>query len=265
MLPVYTAIDLREILQKGGRTKPWVVLVDANVNGLATYVVKIFTNEQIVSRNSVENEVLGNILAREFGLPTPDGALIEFSNDFIIRLKDEAQVILENRDGRIKFGSLLIEPADPFDADMPKAIMKKKIDLDSVFAFDNLIRNRDRGSQKPNLILSHKSAFLIDHELGFEKIENAIAELQSGNLDIKFSEWHIFYHYLRRAKATTKSQYFEEFGEYLRFLNVNVLNQYFTQLESFGYVTRKDIIAQYLTYVKENSAKFVTLLRKNLR
>jgi len=69
----------------------------------------------------------------------------------------------------VKFGSELITPHNPFYASLGKEIIESKIEIDSLFAFDNLIRNRDRNNYKPNLLLSRDSAYLLAHELGFEK------------------------------------------------------------------------------------------------
>lgn len=41
MLPVYKAISFQRVLEKGGRTKPWLVLVQTEEK-VAPYVVKLF-------------------------------------------------------------------------------------------------------------------------------------------------------------------------------------------------------------------------------
>ena len=45
MLPVYQAISYIDTITKGGRTTPWVVMVDTG-NGIKPFVVKFFQREQ---------------------------------------------------------------------------------------------------------------------------------------------------------------------------------------------------------------------------
>jgi len=264
MLPVYEAVGFERILTMGGRTKPWLIFVSNGGNPLP-FVVKLFTSEQIKKRSSVECEILGNVLAKEFDLPVPAAALVHFPKSFIKNLPFEAQIVLTNVDNRIKFGTFLIEPANPFFPSLPKWLIQSKIDIESAFAFDNLIRNRDRGMYKPNILLSTNEAFLIDHELGFERIEDAMVEFRDNLIDLGFSERHIFYPYLRRAVKQTVSRYFDDFEEHLKYINIRKLNTCFLQLEEFGYVTRKGIIAPYLNEMKQNSSTFVKLLRGNIK
>ena len=150
MLPVYKAISFNQIIDKGGRTKPWSVLVDTG-NGLKPYVVKMFPTEMVEANNSVCKEVLGNVLAREFHLPVPKAALIEMDNAFQWTISDpEAQAKFEFVDERVKFGSELIVGNYLFNPAFSKRQASNMIQLDNLFAFDNLIRNRDRGRGKPN-------------------------------------------------------------------------------------------------------------------
>ena len=127
MLPVYNAISLQFIIEKGGRTRPWVVDVDTG-NGVKPYVVKLFTTEQITERNSVQNEVLGSILAEKFKLPTPNAAYIEFNIDFKKTLDEYADNRLNFVDDRLKFGCEYISPNQLFDPDVHKQIIRDKIE-----------------------------------------------------------------------------------------------------------------------------------------
>ncbi len=68
MLPIYEARNFIQVLEIGGHTKPW--LVEVEIQGkLYPFVLKLYTSEQIESRNCVTAEVIGNILATMFDLP----------------------------------------------------------------------------------------------------------------------------------------------------------------------------------------------------
>lgn len=226
-------------------------------NSLKPYVVKLFKTELIELRDSVANEVIGNILAREFNLPVPAAALIDLDMDFISTLRNQELLeILEDRDDRLKFGSELLEGYFNFDYKAYNLTdVRKIIDIDAVYAFDNLVRNRDRnGLLKPNILIKSSEAFLIDHELGFEDInEDIIRNMKKWEWDRKFCDFHIFYTFLKGSPARIKKEYFHEFGEYLKYLNINALDSYFEQLINCGFSGKKHpLIRDYLTEFKLN-------------
>lgn len=234
-------------------------------NTLKPYVVKLFETGLIELRDSVANEVIGNILAKEFNLPVPKAALIDLDEDFVNTLRNPELIqILEERDYRIKFGSELLEGYFNFDY---KAYnlndVRKIIDIDSVYAFDNLIRNRDRnGELKPNILIKSSEAFLIDHELGFEKITaDIVKKMNNWEWDKGFCNYHIFYNFLKNSPLKIKREYFHEFGEYLKYLNINSLEPYFAQLIRYGFSGNKHtLIRNYLSEMKQNSSNFTNVM-----
>jgi hypothetical protein len=262
MLPEYRAISFNRVIEKGGRTKPWSVLVDTP-NGVKPFVVKMFSAQLVHERDSVTNEVLGCALAREFDLPIPEAALIEMDMDFQMTINDgEAQQAFDHADERVKFATELIEGNYLFNPSFKKYQAAKMIDLDTLYGFDNLIRNPDRGDGRPNLLVKSKSAYLIDHELAFMIDNNTITDFHNSQWDDRFSRHHIFWNYLRNSRNATKREYFNTFGEYLRRLNIDSLNPYFQQLSNRGFNTdRHHIIRSWLADAKHNSANFVTLLK----
>jgi hypothetical protein len=262
MLPEYTAIAFDKVIEKGGRTKPWTVLVETD-RGIKPYVVKMFTPHLVENRDVVTNEVLGNVLAREFDLPVPEAALIHMDENFRMTIHDpRAQMAFDAADERIKFGSALVEGNYLFNPAFTKTQAEKMIDLDTLFAFDVFIRNRDRNAGKPNLLVTGKAAWLIDHELGFEIDQQAIADFKAGQWDEKFYLYHIFLNYLKKSRLATKRDYFGAFTEYLRTLNVNIIQPYLQQLGNHGYdQSRHTMIRDYLREIRQNSPNFDALLK----
>ena len=104
----------------------------------------------------------------------------------------------------------------------------------------------DRTYEKPNILLTKTTAYLIDHELGFYGISQAHQDLIDGRWDAAFSVRHIFVSYLKRAIKETKVNYFDTFEEYLRIMNVKDLVPYFEQLGRHGYVCRDKIIIPHI-------------------
>jgi hypothetical protein len=265
MLPLYKAKSFIGVIDKGGRTRPWVVLVDT-VKGYKPFVVKMFSAKMVHESDSVTKEVLGYALAREFDLPTPDAAFVEMDMDFQIKITDgQAQMAFDEADRRLKFATELIDGNYLFDTSLKTGQAARMIDLDTLYGFDNLIRNSDRGIVRPNLLVKSKSAFLIDHEQAFQLDANTIGDFKADRWEDKFARHHIFWHYLTNARKAVKREYFSSFEEYLHRLDISGLNAYFQQLVNVGYRSeRHTLIRDWLTYGKQNSSNFVTLLKKTI-
>lgn len=266
MLPIYYAHQFQRILQKGGRTQPWVVLVNEG-GQLVPYVIKMFTAELVHKRDSVTNEVLGSVLANEFDLPVPKAALIELDSNFYRTIDDD--IALERYDfvdERIKFGTKLLFPSFEYQPQAySTADVKSKIDIDTVFAFDSFIKNADRTNHNPNMRVSGNNFYLLDHDLGFQITERTAKE----QLTLQSLEYvnrsHIFYDYLHSSWAKTKEQFFYTFEEYLRLLNLRGLDKIFHQLQYFGFSThRLEMLKEYFEVLKENSSNFATLVRHRI-
>lgn len=260
MLPVHQAISFVEIIRKGGRTQPWVCVVYTE-GGLKKYVVKLFQRDQEEQRHSVVNEVVGHVLAKEFDLATPNAALIEFPEGFIMTLNRDAQMVLGLRDERIKFGTEVINDPQLFTHSLDRHSIATKISIETLFAFDNLILNGDRNSNKPNLLVTKSNAYIIDHELAFNFKSDTIKDLKNGRIDFNLCENHIFFKYLSRMDSRKKAHFFNEFEFYLQELKINQLEAYFSQLESFGYTVNREQIVSYLTLIKDNPVSFVNGLK----
>ena len=272
MLSIYKATKFLEILAIGGHTKPWVI--EAEVAGCPQpFVMKVYTTQQIESQNCVTAEVIGNFLASEFDLPVPKAALIDVSSDeFQMSLSEEANFLLESKiDPRIKFGTEFKEPIRKADPELSKKIYAN-IELDTLYAFDNFIRNEDRGQNKTNLLIQDdtQEIWLIDHEVAFQGIDihtvdTLIEGIKEGIWRETFTKYHFAYNYLKNDEDETKSGHFCFFMDFLRNLDLNKTNSYFNQLENYGYSTEKENIVKYLTFVKNNPTLFFTILKDSLR
>jgi len=264
MLPVYNAITFDSIIQKGTRTKPWVVIVNAN-GEIKPYVVKFFQWEEVEGRDSVANEILGNILAKDFGLTVPKCALIKMDEAFGMTINNpEAASTYDLGDDRIKFGTELLNGVNLMDTralTSPQA--RKIIDIGTLFGYDNLIRNKDRKMDiRPNVLVKNRIAYLIDHEMAFDIKADTKNELNPHLWDRHVYQSHLVLHYLKNSTLQAKNHYFDEFSEYLKFLNVNQLQPYFKQLVNQGYSNKKHpLIVDYLKYIKQNYRNFENLLK----
>lgn len=262
-IPVYTAIQIQReaISEQSGHTKPWVVTA-ATPDGLIPYVVKLYNYKQVDDFHCVTNEIIGNMLAQEFGLKVPQCALIEIPQKLVINLPTDMQKQFENSDHRLKFATLQLKGVNNAIPRLDKLQLTKRINIDTLYAFDNLICNRDRGFQKSNLLLGDENAFLIDHELCFNE-EYMYADIENQDIEQVFTKYHLCYSYLKR---TIKNQtFFNEFAFYLRELRPSVLNPYFQELKHEGFNDYSVPIIYRLEEIKRKSTIFVTQLKSSLQ
>lgn len=262
MLPVYDAIQLKNVIpEQSGHNKPWVVFANTET-GLESFVVKLFDEATDHINHFITNEVISSILATEFDFPTPKPVLINLDESFTLYCSQDEIDQLERTNGKPQFATKMIESAPIANINLPKRIYQKVAVLDSVYAFDNLIRNEDRSPFKPNMLLKKDELFLIDHEYAFSNID--FTDINNITLQDKYTKHHFFYKHLKRARMQTKSNYFEDFSFYMRSLNLNRLDPYFNQLEQLGVNTNRIAITKWLTLVKNNLPIFVSKLKASL-
>lgn len=261
MIPIYKARKLLKVIEpQFGHTQPWVVLCEGE-NGLAEFVVKVFTENHLSTFPRVHGEFAGSWLASEFDLLTPSVGWIELEEHFLRTLPPSSALQIDFDDDRLKFGSKVLNPFQHFPVGLKAKDFKKLIPISRLFAFDNLIRNSDRGTFKPNLLLTDSEAYLIDHEFSLDINEGTIQDLKDSNWEGKFSSSHITYPYLSSGSKSDKVGCFDDFNEYLRALNLNEFRELLVEVEGQGYNADIDLFMEYFIFIKRNPSIFTNLLK----
>jgi hypothetical protein len=255
---------VRVIDAKHGHTQPWVVLCEGR-SGWKEFVVKVFTNDHLLDRPRVHGEFVGSWLCREFELLTPDVAWIEMDNSFLSSLPAALDLKMDPTDDRPKFGSAVLPSFQHFSPGLDDGYFRSLLPVDRLYAFDIFIRNGDRGSYKPNLLISQSSAYLIDHEFAFEIEETTVEDIKNLILPGKFSFDHIARAVLAKAPTKTKSDFFADFKEYLKALNLQDLRGVFNEVQNKGYDAKVATIMEYFVFVKANPSIFTNLLLREIQ
>lgn len=263
-LPIYNATSFNGIILKGGHSKPWVVSVNTE-NGLKPFVVKLYRTIDITARNKMTAEIFGCLLAKDFDLPTPQPAIIEFSEEFRMTLNKESEEILNLLDERAKFGTEYYEGSFLFAPQIPLQDANKIIPADTLYAFDYLICNRDRTQRKPNLLIKEGQGILIDHEMALEINKQTISNFKESKWDDRY-KYHLFYSSLRNNTDIEKSNYFNDFEFYLENLRFNQYNEIFKQLKDLGFSDLKeDLIEEYFSLIINDPRKFINILKESIK
>ncbi|WP_455665113.1 HipA family kinase [Phocaeicola sp.] len=262
-LPIYKAISFNGIILEGGHSKPWVISVNAE-GELKPYVVKLYRTIDIEARNKMAAEILGCLFAEEFDLLVPAFAIIEFTEEFRMSLGEECEEILNLLDERVKFGTEYYEGTFLFAPQMSLEDAEKIIPVDTLYAFDYFICNRDRTLRKPNLLIKDGSGVLIDHEMALEIDQNTITNFKAEEWNGKY-QYHLFYELLKGANPFKKAMFFNEFEFYLQSLRLNKYKGVFQQLNELGFTNlNEELLEEYFNTVLKDPQKFKKILRKSI-
>lgn len=263
-LPIYNATSFNGVILKGGHSRPWVVSVKT-ANGTKPFVVKLYRTIDIEVRNKMTAEILGCLFAKEFDLYTPEPAIIEFTDEFRMTLSKESEEILSLLDERAKFGTEYYEGSFLFAPQTPFNDANQIIPIDTLYAFDYFICNRDRTLKKPNLLVKEGNGILIDHEMALEINDYTISNLKEGIWDKRY-KYHLFFQLLKNSSSQQKENYFNEFEFYLQNLKINKFKEIFQQLKELGFSDLKeDLIQQYFSFAIENPSQFITILKDSIK
>jgi len=107
-------------------------------------------------------EIIVGLLAREAGLPTPEIALIEVTEQFGRSERDpEIQDLLRASHG-INFGAQYLDGAFNFDGNAASDLVDPELAAKIVW-LDAFVSNPDRTHRNPNLMVCGRKPYLIDH------------------------------------------------------------------------------------------------------
>jgi hypothetical protein len=256
---------------KGGSTRPWnIACVDSITDPPEeiSCVLKLFKPTHIVDSNSIGKEFVCNLLAGEFDLVTPEAYLVDpFDENFSSVLDDKVKNDLKAKHEGVTFASRMVN-ATIVNPDVKGSVYSID-DCATLFAFDCLIMNQDRGGyrHKSNLMIDDDGLILIDHELTFHFLDgykqdsyDAIMESFQQNNWFPIYLKHIFYGKLKTYRGR-KENLFDTFEEYLTKLDVGKLEGFLKELASHGItVGQNNLLIKYLCVLKQNANKFSKIL-----
>jgi len=189
--------------------------------------------------------------------------LVSVDQTTIAGLPPEQQLEAEEKGLGLKFGSKFYPDSYDFTVSLDKYVLEKRLEIDTLFAYDHLINNIDRNHYKPNVLIRDEKVLVIDHELGFKGLgESTIEKVTIGNPIESRYRHHICYNNLSRSGNKRKQDYFSTFQELLRRSDFNILESYRDQLSKNGIETGNfGEIKSFLEFAKENHESFVNILR----
>lgn len=265
MVEEFHIIQIKDSPLRGGTTKPFVVLAE-NHTGTQSFVLKYFNPQNYGTQNPTFIEFLVAFLAGEFDLSVPQVVLLYLEKEIADHFS--RSYVFEYSCNGYLFGSKLIEGS--VTETKGNQIHLPSFDLESIFAFDVMIRNLDRRTDKPNILELNGQYYLIDHEQCLH-IDREFTDMILNPSLWKFIQPgvkgpYLFMKKLIHLKKRHGTLTFDTFIENLRNLNWKRIDEYVSYLEYKG--IRQDNwneIRQYLVDVQQNITNFVSLLNQLIR
>lgn len=165
-LPIVEALTPGEVLVSG-TTRPNVIRgICRQTQIKSDYVVK-FRGAQRMSPEASARELVAAFMAMELDLNIPPPAIINISPQFAEAMRGEPNFVVACNSLGYNFGNEYVKEGYQTlirGQKIPQELLERLQDL---FAFDVLIGNSDRRTEKPNFLTNGKQELIFDHELAF--------------------------------------------------------------------------------------------------
>lgn len=150
-----------------GRTTPGVFICeDPTGHPVGEYVVKFRHNIE-TGNAGLLRELVGNLLADQLGIETPDPGIVEIGSELAPAISDQkVSQVIKNSVGK-NYGSRYLTGGYytwPNDKIIPSSLKQAATDI---FVFDALIQNPDRKRGRSNILWKSDVVTVIDHEMAF--------------------------------------------------------------------------------------------------
>ncbi len=175
-----------------GRTKPCLILAADEQGQEYEVVIKWRSGPETKDIGSI-CELISSFLADDFDLPAPKAMLVEVEPDFHRAVPWPEISNLAKVSKGPNFATTFLPSMTTWPTGRPVA-SSLRTRASEIFAFDALIENPDRRTNKPNLLWSGDDLHLYDHEQAFSFLHGVIGwrPAWSGQ-GLEFLRNHVFY------------------------------------------------------------------------
>ena len=251
--------------KSSGRTQPYQMVCESGADDPG-YIVKLWAHPEVsLGKHSLAREVYGSLLAKSFGIQTPDIAIIEISPDFYRSqpTQNEEKVKLLKDSAGLNFGSKYIPGAVIFSPPVPK---NKCSEAAKIFCFDMLLGNVDRQVERPNLFDMPNGFVVFDHEQAFPYSRpNTMVGGFPPCWDFIKESWHkkhVFYQSLRNHDCSLE---IEEFMTFVGCISDDLLDTIEDQIPGdWRSGDGVQYIRSYLANIRNNQDRFKRSLQEIL-
>lgn len=244
-----------------GTTEPMLIRGVCTTTGeKADYVVK-FVHSPRMSIEASGRELIASFMAMELELNIPEPAIINVTAPFVETLRGKQGFRAAANSIGNNFGCRYIEG-------FMELLWNQKLSAGQVdqarkiFAFDTLITNSDRRTDKPNLLSDGEKIIIFDHELAFGFVFDIIANRTPWIFSDADKYWiknHFFYSTLKSNKYQ-----FDDFIQQFSQLNKNFWDKAIVLLPVGWHKDQVNDIRVKMTELLSHRLEFLDSLHKIL-
>jgi hypothetical protein len=187
---IWQATDFESVFERS-RTKPLVLWCEPQDDDAPArrFVVKSPGHPEVLESNLFA-ELFGNLLAREFGIPTPSPVIVALTGPLVEAIQPSLPREIQLRAG-FGVGSEYLPPLTPLVSDwkIPPAL---RPGATMIYAFDLLTANFDRRIGNPNCALRGQELLAYDFECCFSFLRALFGPPAWEVSRLKIAEHHIF-------------------------------------------------------------------------
>lgn len=261
-VPYSSAVAIVGKAKNSGRTQPLQMRCECN-GKYSDYIVKLWANPELFSgKHFSAREIYGSLLARSFGIKTPDISIIDIDPEFYLTQSNGHTILLKNSQG-FNFGSKYKIAAKIFSSPVPDTLHSEAV---RIFCFDMLIGNPDRRVRNPNVFQETDHLEVFDHEQAFPYSlpGTFLGGFPPGWIFIKekWHKWHVFYSSIRKRDCNVE---IDQFMNLVDNLSTEILDIIEEQIPSEWNAGNELVhIRDYLLNIRENSELFKRSLQEVL-
>ncbi len=188
---------------ESGANRPLVIRgLNTHTQTTGDYVLK-YRGAERMDEAACGRELLASFLAGKLNIHVPHPCLIQVGDLFLGTLTNHKDYGNIKKSKGLNFGSSYISGNSNLMSGQKLSLFQQE-QAARIFLFDLVMENGDRRFEKPNMFLSQKNIYVIDHELpyGFSAILPFLRTNDNpwdiGAAEIQAAQKHFFYRTLKR-------------------------------------------------------------------
>jgi hypothetical protein len=223
------------------------------------FLVKALGASPDVHAQGLFNELFGSMLACLLGLKTAPPALIVIDQPFIDAHRPLLVANNMNLQPGLAVGLDYVDPIHPYFPDYELTVPRHIRQAADIYAFDMLIDNSDRRTEKPNCGWRNGELFPFDFDLSFQFLQLLVVLKQPWEIDDKMSRAHLFYGNLKNKRGL-----FTDFCNRLAGVSGGIMEEWVRTMPG-TWTTNAAKVLDYIRLVRSHAPDFEKSLEMSIQ
>lgn len=257
ILPVIEALSPHEVFETGAN-KPLLITGVDYKGTKGDYVVKFRAAERL-SNEAFMRELLAAFIAAEMEIKVVSPVIVNVSQNFVDMLVGNSTWQYASKSLGFNYGSEYIKGylTIPISQDLNN---HQLVYAQTIFAFDILIQNSDRTTNKPNMITNGNEIVIFDHELAFGFVFDLFENPNPWKIREVDHEWINRHCFLSKIKG--KFFDFDEFSNRFNNLDEQFWNKAWNSVPDEWKNQQFEKIEKHISSIRAHKDDFILELKK---